>query len=157
MKWFDNAKTVRRSWRPLIIAGLLMIMLALAWLPLGDLAPGQRSNKPFLYVTYSVAEPSSAALEDILFDIEQRIRARHEWRLLEQQEAYGWVLEVEVRQDKLLQLNGLLQAPTDKLHAESTQRFRIQGVPDTYGALPEQYVKVLTDLIKNGHETQSDL
>lgn len=157
MKWFDNVKAARRSWRPLIIAGLLMVMLALAWLPMGELAPGQRSNKPFLYVTYQVVEPSTPALQDVLYDIEQRIEARHEWRLLDQQQPYGWVLEVEVQHGNLLQLNGRLQAPEEQLSADSIQRFRVQGQWETFGALPEQYVSILIDLIKNGHEAQSDL
>src|SRR5690554_1586611 len=153
----------RRSWRPLLLALLVMVMLALAWLPNGDLTPGERSNKPFLYVSYSLAGDSAqmteAELEDILFDLQQRIESRHEWRPLQQAEPHGWTLTVTVQVEQQLELIGELQAPSENLSSttQSQQRFKVQGKVETYAALPEQYVKVLIQLIENGHQAQSGL
>lgn len=149
---------VKRGWKPLFIAALVILMLALAWLPLGDLDPGERSNKPFLYVTYQVQATADAQqLEDVLFDVRERIESRHEWRLLDQQESYGWQLEVTVSHNELLQINGQLNAPSTEGNASSVQRFKVQGPMATFGALPEQYVKILIELVENGHEAQSNL
>ncbi|GAB3294950.1 hypothetical protein [Pseudidiomarina andamanensis] len=148
----------KRSWRPLILAGLIVVMLALAWLPVGNLDPGQRSNKPFLYVTYQIPENSNnQQLKDVLFDVRQRIESRHEWRLLEQQASYGWQLNVSVTHGELLQINGQLMAPAESGSATSVQRFKVQGKMETFGALPEQYVKILIELVENGHKAQSSL
>lgn len=149
---------LKRSWRPLILAGLIMVMLALAWLPVGNLDPGQRSNKPFLYVTYQITDNSNnQQLKDVLFDVRQRIESRHEWRLLEQQKNYGWQLNVSVAHGELLQLSGQLTAPSESGSATSVQRFKVQGRMETFGALPEQYVKILIELVENGHKAQSSL
>src|SRR5690554_416500 len=166
MKWFGSAMVRKGSWRPLLLALLIMVMLALAWLPNGELAPGQRSNKPFLYVTYSIAtdlaqqaQLNEAELEDILFDLQQRIESRHEWRPLQQAEPHGWTLAVTVQVEQQLELIGELQAPSENLSSttQSQQRFKVQGKVETYAALPEQYVKVLIQLIENGHQAQSGL
>ncbi|SFV23555.1 hypothetical protein SAMN04488139_1831 [Pseudidiomarina donghaiensis] len=161
MKWFGNVMTARRSWKPLLIAALVIVMLALAWLPTGDLDPEQRSNKPFLHVTYTIDAASEAAakgqLEDVAFDIQQRIEQRHEWRLSETPEPRAWQLTVQVSSAAMLVLNGELQAPASNATDGSVQRFKVQGPADSYAALPEQYVKILIQLVENGHKTQSSL
>jgi len=130
----------------------------LAWLPVGDLDPEQRSNKPFLHVSYQVIGPVNLAhLEDVAFDVQQRIEQRHEWRLLDTPEPRAWQLKVTVAADQLLMLTGSLEAPATGSSNASTQRFKVQGQPDSYAALPEQFVKILIQLVENGHTAQSDL
>ncbi|WP_404409962.1 hypothetical protein LG272_05715 [Pseudidiomarina marina] len=148
---------IKRSWRPLLLAGLVIAMLALAWLPVGDLDPGKRSNKPYLYVSYEVTGTKNPQLEDVLFDVEQRIESRHEWRLLDQPQDHAWTLNVTVEAADLLQLSGQLSAPTESDTSSSIQRFKVQGQMETFGALPEQYVKILIELVENGHKVQSSL
>jgi|SRR5690554_5084109 len=157
MKWCGSVMASKRRWRPLLIAALVIVMLALAWLPVGDLDPEQRSNKPFLHVTYQVVGEPSAQLDDIVFDIQQRIEQRHEWRLSKAPEARAWRLDVAVDSEQLLVLSGNLEAPTAMAATTSTQRFKVQGQADTYAALPEQFVKILIQLVENGHKAQSSL
>ncbi|WP_417659510.1 hypothetical protein [Pseudidiomarina sp.] len=148
----------KRSWLPLFITALVMIMLALAWLPLGDLTPEQRSNKPFLYVSYEIqGDVNIQHLEDVAFDVRQRIEQRHEWRLLDQLEPRAWQLTVTVTSEQLLVLMGHLEAPASDGPSQSVQRFKVQGPADSYAALPEQFVKILIQLVENGHNAQSNL
>lgn len=171
MKWCVNVMAVRRSWKPLLIAALVIVMLALAWLPTGKLDPEQRSNKPFLYVTYVVNNASNNAsnnvsnninkdashLEDVAFDIRQRIEQRHEWRLSDTPEDRAWQLTVTVSNGAMLVLAGELAAPNVAPQQTTQQRFKVQGPSDAYGALPEQFVKILIQLVENGHKAQSSL
>ncbi|CUA84445.1 hypothetical protein [Pseudidiomarina woesei] len=151
----------RRSWKPLLIAALVIVMLALAWLPTGELDPEQRSNKPFLHVTYTIDAASDGSakgfLEDVAFDIQQRIEQRHEWRLSETAEPRAWQLTVQVTSGAMLVLSGELEAPASNNTQASVQRFKVQGPKDSYAALPEQYVKILIQLVENGHKAQSSL
>ncbi len=136
--------------RPVILSLIVMVLLALAWLPTGEFLPGDRTNKPQLFVSYEV--PTAVAnLEDIAFDVRQRIEQRHEWRLVESVENYAWQLHVEVTQDRQIVIAGRLVAPqqaTDSAQ-QNVQHFKIQGPSDAVGALPAQFVKVLIDLIEN--------
>lgn len=156
MKWFGSAMAARRSWKPLLVAALVIVMLALAWLPTGELDPDQRSNKPFLYATYTIDAAANSNekghLEDIAFDIQQRIEQRHEWRISETPEPRAWQLTVQVTSHGMLVLNGELTAPASKTTEGSVQRFKVQGPADSYAALPEQYVKILIQLVENGHK-----
>ncbi|RWU11750.1 hypothetical protein EGC76_05690 [Pseudidiomarina gelatinasegens] len=148
----------KRSWLPLFIAALVVVMLALAWLPMGDLTPEQRSNKPFLYVSYEIqGDVNVQHLEDVAFDVQQRIEQRHEWRLVDQPEPRAWELTVTVNSAQLLVLAGNLEAPSSSELSQSVQRFKVQGPTDSYAALPEQFVKILIQLVENGHNAQSDL
>lgn len=151
----------RRSWKPLLIAALVIVMLALAWLPTGELDPEQRSNKPFLHVSYSIDtagdDSAKGQLDDVAFDIQQRIEQRHEWRISETPEARAWQLSVQVVNNGMLVLQGELEAPASSSTQGSLQRFKVQGPTDSYAALPEQYVKILIQLVENGHKAQSSL
>ena len=148
---------IKRSWKPLLIAALVIVMLALAWLPTGSLDPEQRSNKPFLYITYVVDGRNLGQLEDVALDIRQRIEQRHEWRLSSAPEDRAWQLTVTVTGDNMLVLTGALEAPNLASYQTTQQRFKVQGPSDTYGALPEQFVKILIQLVENGHKAQSSL
>ncbi|MDT7524494.1 hypothetical protein NOG12_00030 [Pseudidiomarina sp. GXY010] len=139
----------RRRIRPIIISLIIMVLLALAWLPTGDLLPEQRSNKPFLFISYSTPVPNNSALQDVLFDVQQRLEQRHEWKLIDEPADYAWQLTVSVSQPDNLELLGELTGPNADL-----QRFKIQGRPEAMGALPEQYVKVLIDLVEAGDNAQ---
>ncbi|MDX1526510.1 MULTISPECIES: hypothetical protein [Idiomarinaceae] len=139
----------RRRIRPIIISLIIMVLLALAWLPTGDLLPEQRSNKPFLFISYSTPVPNNNALQDVLFDVQQRLEQRHEWKLIDEPADYAWQLTVSVSQPDNLELLGELTGPNADL-----QRFKIQGRPEAMGALPEQYVKVLIDLVEAGDNAQ---
>ncbi|PWW11825.1 MULTISPECIES: hypothetical protein [Pseudidiomarina] len=139
----------RRRIRPIIISLIIMVLLALAWLPTGNLLPEQRSNKPFLFISYSTPVPNNSALQDVLFDVQQRLEQRHEWKLIDEPADYAWQLTVSVSQPDNLELLGELTGSNADL-----QRFKIQGRPEAMGALPEQYVKVLIDLVEAGDNAQ---
>lgn len=137
--------------RPIILSVIVMVLLALAWLPTGEFAPGDRTNKPQLYVSYEAA--TTPELDDVIFDLQQRIEQRHEWRIVEQPAAYAWQLTVRVEVAEQLVINGRLATP----QAASEQRFKVQGPPAAQGALPEQFVKVLIDLVENGETARAGL
>lgn len=140
--------------RPLIIVGLLMVLLMLAWLPTGDMDAEQRSHKPLLWVvdnsTENSAESSDQVLSDLRDDIQQRLSQRHEWRLAKAPEAHVWQLTFMVREDDSqqppqLRLEGELQSP----HNGEVKRFAIEGRRDVAGLLPEQFVKITTQLLES--------
>lgn len=137
--------------RPIILSIIVMVLLALAWLPSGQYAPGDRTNKPQLYVVYDAA--ANAALNDVMFDLQQRIEQRHEWRLVDAPAAYAWQLTVKVEQNEQLVITGTLLTP----QTATEQRFKVQGPPAAQGALPEQFVKVLIDLVENGETARAGL
>lgn len=137
--------------RPIILSVIVMVLLALAWLPTGEFAPGDRTNKAQLYVSYE--QTGDRQLDDVLFDVQQRIEQRHEWRLVDAPAAYAWQLTVSIEQAQQLVINGSLLTPT----TASEQRFRVQGPIGTQGALPEQFVKVLIDLVENGETSRAGL
>jgi len=93
--------------------------------------------------------PNNNALQDVLFDVQQRLEQRHEWKLIDEPADYAWQLTVSVSQPDNLELLGELTGPNADL-----QRFKIQGRPEAMGALPEQYVKVLIDLVEAGDNAQ---
>ena len=62
-----------------------------------------------------------------------------------------------VNSAQLLVLAGNLEAPSSSELSQSVQRFKVQGPTDSYAALPEQFVKILIQLVENGHNAQSDL
>ena len=136
--------------RPLIIVGLLMVLLMLAWLPTGDMDAEQRSHKPLLWVVDNSVETSDQVLIDLRDDIQQRLSQRHEWRLAKAAEAHVWQLTFMVREDDSqqppqLRLEGELQIP----HNGEVKRFAIEGRRDVAGLLPEQFVKITTQLLES--------
>ncbi len=148
----------KRRVRPLLITAIIMVMLALAWLPTGDLTPEQRSNKPHLFVNYDLPSSASNQAKDVVFDIQQRIEQRHEWKLLQEPADYAWQLKVTLIMEQQVELVGELRAPhAEQQTAQSLQRFKIQGDASVVGVLPGQYVKVLIELIESGQSMQSSL
>lgn len=141
-------------WRPVILVVVIMLMLALAWLPTGSLLPEQRSNKPQLYVTYAIENADSELLNNLQFDLQQRLKERHEWRIIDSTEPYIWRLNVTFSRPDQLVIHGELTAPLMETIADtdtrSVQRFKVQGPAEASGALPAQFVKVLTDLVESG-------
>lgn len=136
--------------RPLIIVGLLMVLLMLAWLPTGDMDADQRSHKPLLWVVDNSVESSDQVLIDLRDDIQQRLSQRHEWRIAKAPEAHVWQLTLTVREDdsqqpSQLRLEGELQSP----HNGELKRFAIEGRRDVAGLLPEQFVKITTQLLES--------
>lgn len=134
--------------RPLMIAAGLLLLLLLAWLPTGDMDAEQRSHKPLLWIVDDTTGDSDALVLTVRDDLQQRLSQRHEWRLAKQPEAHVWQLTLQVllddsQQPPLLRLHGELQAP----HQGQLKRFAIEGKADVAGLLPEQYVKIATQLL----------
>ncbi len=143
--------------RPVVLSLIVMTFLAAAWLPTGTFLPGERTNKPQLY--FELAEPApSQAAEDVLFDVQQRIESRHEWRMVDAAAPYAWQLEVRIEEGEQLMIHGVLTTPQRSVDNSShEQRFKIQGPYDAMGALPEQFVKVLIDLVENAEKHSTSL
>lgn len=143
--------------RPVVLSLIVMVLLALAWLPTGEFLPGERTNKPQLFLNVQQPAPSQAA-SDVLFDVRQRIEQRHEWRLVDTAAPYAWQLQVRVEEGEQLMIHGLLTSPQRAPEGTTKeQRFKIQGPYDAMGALPEQYVKVLIDLVENAEKHSPSL
>ncbi|RUO60523.1 hypothetical protein CWI71_06550 [Pseudidiomarina insulisalsae] len=143
--------------RPVVLSMIVIVLLALAWLPTGGFLPGERTNKPQLYVELTSAS-MSPRVDDVMFDIRQRIQQRHEWRLVENAAPYAWQLEAEVLESEQLVIVAVLRAPQSETTEQvQEQRFKVQGPYDAMGALPEQFVKVLTDLIENAEKHSTSL
>ncbi|MFC0445288.1 hypothetical protein ACFOD1_08325 [Pseudidiomarina halophila] len=144
--------------RPVVLSLLVMVLLALAWLPTGNFLPGDRTNKPQLHVTYITASGPDLR-DDVLYDLQQRIGQRHEWQLVENDEVYAWQLDINVDIAEQVVIHGVLTAPIQEAGsaAPQVQRFKIQGPKNAVGALPEQFVKVLIDLIENAENHQASL
>ncbi|MDN7130332.1 hypothetical protein [Pseudidiomarina terrestris] len=143
--------------RPVVLSIVVMVLLALAWLPTGNFLPGERTNKPQLHVSYRAQDDVPRA-EDIIYDLQQRIGQRHEWLLTETSEAYAWDLDIEVSQSSgQVVIHGVLTQPGPDASSAQEQRFKIQGPVDAVGALPEQFVKVLIDLVENAENYGSSL
>jgi hypothetical protein len=146
-------KPLLRS-RPLIIVGLLMVLLMLAWLPTGDMDAEQRSHKPLLWIIDNSADSSDQLQRDLRDDIQQRLSQRHEWRLAKAPAAHVWQLNVLVREDDThqppqLRLEGELQSP----HNGELKRFAIEGRRDVSGLLPEQFVKITIQLLESSADS----
>lgn len=140
--------------RPLMIAAGLLLLLLLAWLPTGDMDAEQRSHKPLLWIVDDTTGDSDALVLTVRDDLQQRLSQRHEWRLAKQPEAHVWQLTLQVllddsQQPPLLRLHGELQAP----HQGQLKRFAIEGKTDVAGLLPEQYVKIATQLLTSATAT----
>ncbi|WP_417689899.1 hypothetical protein [Pseudidiomarina sp.] len=143
--------------RPVVLSLIVMTFLAAAWLPTGTFLPGERTNKPQLYLELAEPAPSQAA-EDVLFDVQQRIESRHEWRMVDAAAPYAWQLEVRIEEGEQLMIHGVLTTPQRSVDNSShEQRFKIQGPYDAMGALPEQFVKVLIDLVENAEKHSTSL
>jgi hypothetical protein len=143
--------------RPVVLSLIVMTFLAAAWLPTGTFLPGERTNKPQLFVEYAESVPSQSAA-DVLFDVQQRIEQRHEWRLMDAAAPYAWHLQVGVVEGEQLVIHGVLRAPQQATETGTQeQRFKIQGPYDAMGALPEQFVKVLIDLVENAEKHSASL
>ncbi|WP_258240667.1 hypothetical protein [Pseudidiomarina homiensis] len=143
--------------RPVVLSLIVMTFLAAAWLPTGSFLPGERTNKPQLFLEFAEAVPSQAA-EDVLFDVQQRIEQRHEWRMVEAAEPYAWHLNVRIEEGDQLMIHGVLTTPQRGAdNSTHEQRFKIQGPYDAMGALPEQFVKVLIDLVENAEKHSASL
>lgn len=143
--------------RPVVLSLIVMTFLAAAWLPTGTFLPGERTNKPQLFLQIDGSVPSQSA-EDILFDVQQRIESRHEWRMVETAAPYAWHLRVRIEEGEQLQIHGVLTSPqVDERRSAQEQRFKIQGPYDAVGALPEQFVKVLIDLVENAEKHSPSL
>jgi hypothetical protein len=149
---FKNNRWLRA--RPLMIAAGLLLLLLLAWLPTGDMDAEQRSHKPLLWIVDVTTGDSDALVLNVRDDLQQRLSQRHEWRLAKQPEAHVWQLTLQVllddsQQPPLLRLHGELQAP----HQGQLKRFTIEGKADVAGLLPEQYVKIATQLLTSATAT----
>lgn len=143
--------------RPVILSLIVMTFLAAAWLPTGTFLPGDRTNKPQLFLEL-VAPAVSQRAADILFDVQQRIEQRHEWLMVDTPAAYAWQVKVKVEEGEQLVIHGVLSSPTGAPGELPTeQRFKIQGPYDAMGALPEQFVKVLIDLVENAEKHSPSL
>lgn len=143
--------------RPVVLSLIVMTFLAAAWLPTGTFLPGERTNKPQLYLELAESAPSQAA-DDVLFDVQQRIESRHEWRMVDAAAPYAWHLKVRIEEGEQLMIHGVLATPLQGDDNRShEQRFKIQGPYDAMGALPEQFVKVLIDLVENAEKHSASL
>ncbi len=141
---FKNNPLLRA--RPLMIVAALMLLLMLAWLPTGDMDAEQRSHKPLLWIVDNTASDSDALVLNVRDDIQQRLSQRHEWRLAKQPEPHVWQLTLQVFVDSSQQ--------PDQLRLEGElKRFAIEGKTDVAGLLPEQYVKIATQLLTSATET----
>ncbi|RUO40692.1 hypothetical protein CWE22_00310 [Pseudidiomarina aestuarii] len=158
--WFNfrNGQS-KRSWWPLLVTGTLLILLALAWLPMGDLLPEQRSNKPQLVVNY-LSLATDPRFSELQTELNQRLQSRHEWRLREVSTDYAWQVSIgfETTVDTTV-LIAELRAPANLEVAagREIQRIRVQAPNEAALVLPEQLVKVLTEKVETGENQANDL
>lgn len=131
----------------MLVALLVIIMLAFAWLPLGEFLPGDRTEKPQLAMTFQHLNDKQISA-DIEFDVRDRIRARHEWIIISTSASYAWQLDTEINTSgKIYYIEGSLRPPMGEV-----QRFRVQAAAEAAAVLPQQYVKVLIELVENSEE-----
>ncbi|MBY6064690.1 hypothetical protein [Pseudidiomarina sediminum] len=142
--------------RPVMLSLIVMVLLALAWLPTGEYLPGDRTEKPQLYVSYQ-EQHESQFTADVQFDVQQRIESRHEWLLVDEPVDYAWTVEISVAEQDQVVLNGQLLTPKNAEGVVEQQKFRIQGPKEVAGALPERFVKVLVDLIEKAESAEQSL
>lgn len=138
------------SWWPLAVTFSLLVLLALAWLPIGDLLPEQRSNKPQLVVSYSEHD-GSPLYSELTTELNQRLESRHEWRLREAPTDFSWLVTIGFEETAgQVILTAELAAPESAAIApgKALQKIRVQAPTAAAIVLPEQLVKVLTEIIE---------
>lgn len=149
----------KRSWWPLAVTAVLLILLALAWLPIGDLLPEQRSNNPQLVVSYTNAD-ADPRFAELTTELNQRFQSRHEWRLREKLTDYSWqvVIGFEASFETIV-VTAELSAPTtlNVAAGEELQKIRVQAPIQAALVLPEQLIKVLTEKVETGENQANDL
>lgn len=150
------AKTSLLKLRPLLLTLIVMVLLALAWLPTGQFLPSDRSNKPYLHISYGQVNEAdariNATVNETLIDLRNRLYERHEWQLRDKREAYAWHLKVEVRADEQLQLIGQLFAPeavaAELPEGQKYRRLAVTGPLNRQSQLVGQFVDIVTDLME---------
>lgn len=155
---FRNGQS-KRSWWPLVVTGALLVLLALAWLPIGDLLPEQRSNKPQLVVNYLTAA-ADPRFDELQTELNQRFQSRHEWRLREVSTDFAWQVNIgfETTAETTVLTAELLAPSKLKVAAGSEiQRIRVQAPNEAALVLPEQLVKVLTEKVETAENQANDL
>ncbi|HET8817555.1 MAG TPA: hypothetical protein VFM61_08925 [Pseudidiomarina sp.] len=153
-----NGRT-KRSWWPLAVTALLLILLAFAWLPIGNLLPEQRSNKPQLVVSFDNAN-ADPRFTELTTELNQRFQSRHEWRLRDKQTNFSWHVVIGFETTAAtIAVTAELSAPDTLPVAAGVrlQRIRVQAPVSAALVLPEQLIKVLTEKVETAENQANDL
>jgi hypothetical protein len=138
---------LKRKLIPVGIALAMIAVLFISWTPNWDSPEWMRSTKPFVSFSFNVEQADSRAAEELVIDIKNRLKVRHEWHVVKAKESQ-WQVQTKVTEDDT---SIQLDASVFK-EGSAVDHLIVRGEKAVANELADRLVSLLSSRIEKAHK-----
>ena len=143
----DSAMDLKRRLLPIAIALAMIAVLFLSWTPNWESPTWLRSEKPYVAFHFELKDNATQAVQNLAFDISNRLDVRHEWHRVEDDNAEWQVTLVFDEQKNAVQIDS-----TARRQGEIFDHIVVRGEKAVANELADRVVALLSSRIEKAHK-----
>ncbi|MDV6315853.1 signaling protein [Idiomarina sp. HP20-50] len=138
---------LKRRLLPIGIALAMIAVLFVSWTPNWESATWLRSEKPYVAFHFELPDDAGKSVENLAFDISNRLEVRHEWHRVEDSAAEWQVTLLFQEQENAVQIDA-----TVKRQEELVDHIIVRGEKAVANELAGRIVDLLSTRIEKAHK-----
>jgi len=138
---------LKRRLLPIAIALAMVAVLFISWTPNWESPTWLRSEKPYVAFHFDVQDDAAQSVNNLAFDISNRLDVRHEWHRVEDSAAEWQVNLVFQEQESAVQIDA-----TVRRQEEIADHIVVRGEKAVANELADRIVALLSSRIEKAHK-----
>ena len=143
----DNEMDLKRRLLPIGIALAMVAVLFVSWTPNWESPTWLRSEKPYVAFQFELESDAAKSVENMAFDISNRLDVRHEWHRVEDGAAEWQVTLVFQQQQDAVQIDA-----TVRRQETIVDHIVVRGETAVANELADRVVALLSSRIEKAHK-----
>lgn len=138
---------LKRRLLPIAIALAMVAVLFVSWTPNWESPTWLRSEKPYVAFQFELESDAAKSVENMAFDISNRLDVRHEWHRVEDSAAEWQVTLVFQEQQSAVQIDA-----TVRRQEKVVDHIVVRGEKAVANELADRIVALLSSRIEKSHK-----
>ena len=138
---------LKRRLLPIAIALAMIAVLFVSWTPNWESPTWLRSEKPYATFHFDVEDDATQSVQNLAFDISNRLDVRHEWQRVEDSNAEWQVTLVFAEQQDTVQIDA-----TARRKGKIVDHIVVRGEKAVANELADRIVALLSSRIEKAHK-----
>ncbi len=138
---------LKRRLLPIAIALAMVAVLFVSWTPNWESPTWLRSEKPYVAFHFDVEDDATQSVQNLAFDISNRLDVRHEWHRVEDSNAEWQVTLVFAEQQDAVQIDA-----TARRQGKIVDHIVVRGEKAVANELADRIVALLSSRIEKAHK-----
>ncbi|MCK7459304.1 signaling protein [Idiomarina aminovorans] len=138
---------LKRRLLPIAIALAVIAILFISWTPNWESSTWLRSEKPYVAFRFELESNAAKSVENMAFDISNRLDVRHEWHRVEDGAAQWQVTLVFKEQQNRVQIDA-----TVRRREKIVDHIVVRGETAVANELADRVVALLSSRIEKAHK-----